>query len=322
MLRARARVPGPLIGPPRVGQLGARLRHGARAIQLPKLDRVVVQDLHALRSALRGGLVIIAGEDLLMPHPSHRPALEVVTVEQRRRRRARVHRGQLPRQVVRVVNAGVGAVTLMHAAREVRLERRAKEHAANGAHVASTPLLDPERLAQRALAAVSGEQVRGTERVHAPLALALAHDRRHAARILFEAHELGAHAQLGAELARLVAQHRLDHVLRDGRAEVRRKLLGRDVRLGRRPIGLFQPPAGQALDARAHQSKVARHLGDVRAQAHRAQQLERARRVTDRARTARAAGVTFHQDRGHAVLREKQGRGRADEAASDDQHVG
>src|ERR1700733_8138063 len=110
------RGPGPGLSGPLVRSLRGRqcvrsAQHRRGAIELTEFHRDIVDDLDIAGRTIKVSLVIGAGKDLLMAQPGDGPPFGVVGVEQSGGSLSAEYGRQLPGQVVRVFDSGVGAVT-------------------------------------------------------------------------------------------------------------------------------------------------------------------------------------------------------------------
>ncbi len=226
----------------------------------------------------------------------------------------REHEHPTPVQVVGEKGLKVGLIDaeLDHARPEVLLEGSAEEDAADGPDWTAARAADLQRLANRAAVPVGRDQVVRLDLVFVPVTATEA--RGHPFFILLEGEQLRVDTNVGAELERSLPQHRLERVLGNRCTPVRRERHLRRRLLARIPGRLLEPLAGQALDARAAQSKVGRRLRN--AEPDGAVQLQRARRESERAGMRGAARMSLDEDGGHPAGGQEHRRRQPDQAAT------
>ena len=107
---AGARLAGPQIGAQRRRQVRAGVDDCGRAVDLAQLHRHVVDDRHVLvtKSCVTG--IIGPGEDLVVAQPGDGAALGVIAIQQFRARPAGQDGSKLPCEIVRILDARIGAI--------------------------------------------------------------------------------------------------------------------------------------------------------------------------------------------------------------------
>ena len=178
--------------------------------------------------------------------------------------------------------------------------------------------LDPEAVARRAAVAVGGDDV---PRADLALLAGVEVPQRGGdpVVVLLERDDLGAVAQVGPELERLLPQDRLEHVLVQEQPRRGRQPLDALVEVGDVDRVLLAGQRLDGVDAAARVVHAQRRLAGALLEPRLAQDLHRADLEVTGARVDGGAGVALGGDRADAVAAEQHRGRQADQAAADDQ---